>query len=179
MLAVILVVGPGQDALFGIVLVANALIGIVQELRAKRTLDRLTVLTAPRSRAVREGAVHDLAVGAIVMDDILELVAGDQVSVDGVVLSITGLEVDESLLTGESEPVRKTVGDEVLSGILRGGRRRPCAGDEGRCRSAYAVRLAEDARRFTLTRSELRAGIDRILLLRHYRDRAHRGPPVL
>jgi cation-transporting ATPase E len=162
MLAVILVVGPGQDALFGIVLVSNALIGIVQELRAKRTLDRLTVLTAPRSRVIRDGAIHDLAVGAIVMDDIIDLVAGDQVSVDGVVLSITGLEVDESLLTGESEPVRKSVGDEVLSGsFVAAGAGRAQVSRVGA--QAYAVRLAADARRFTLARSELRAGIDRIL----------------
>src|SRR5512140_2599344 len=72
LLAVILVVGQPQDALFGIVLVANALIGIVQELRAKRTLDRLAVLSAPRVRVVRDGAQSDIATGDLVADDLVD-----------------------------------------------------------------------------------------------------------
>ena len=162
MLAVIVVVGPLQDALFGFVLVANALIGIVQELRAKRTLDRLTVLTAPKARVVREGAEHDVAVGEVVLDDVLSLRAGDQVVVDGEVVQAGALEVDESLITGESDPVVKSEGDEVLSGSFvaagSGAYRATRVG-----REAYAVSLAEEARRFTLTHSELRAAIDTIL----------------
>ena len=76
MFAIIVVVGPVQDALFGFVLVANALIGIVQELRAKRTLDRLTLLTAPKARVVRDGEVLELAVGQVVQDDVLEAPRG-------------------------------------------------------------------------------------------------------
>jgi cation-transporting ATPase E len=116
MLAIILVVGPLQDALFGIVLIANAGIGIVQELRAKRTLDRLTVLTAPRARVVREGAIREVAVGEVVLDDVLDAPAGSEIVVDGEVLTSRGLEVDESLLTGEADAVDKSTGDEVLSG---------------------------------------------------------------
>ena len=162
MLAIILVVGPLQDALFGLVLIANAGIGIVQELRAKRTLDRLTVLTAPRARVMRDGEVREIGVGEVVLDDVLDAGAGSEIVVDGVVLASRGLEVDESLLTGESDPVEKSPGDEVLSGAF-------VAAGAGRYRAsrvgaeAYAVQLAEDARRFTLTRSELRSGIDRIL----------------
>jgi cation-transporting ATPase E len=162
MLVVILIVGPIQDALFGFVLLANTLIGIVQELRAKRTLDRSAVLTAPRARAIREGEVRELEVGEVVLDDVLELRPGDQVVVDGEVLIEHGLEIDESLLSGESEPVGKGLGAEVLSGSF-------VAAGSGRYRAtrvgadAYAVRLSEEAKRFTLTRSELRAGIDRIL----------------
>ncbi|MGE5460856.1 MAG: cation-translocating P-type ATPase [Solirubrobacterales bacterium] len=162
MLAVILIVGPIQDALFGGVLIANAVIGIVQELRAKRALDRLAVLTAPRARILRDGTVAEHPVSAVVLDDVLELQPGDQVVVDGEVLDAEGLELDESLLSGESEPVEKHAGDEALSGSFvaaGGGRYR--ATRVGR--EAYAVRLAEEARRFTLTRSELRAGIDKIL----------------
>ncbi len=162
MLVVILIVGPIQDALFGGVLVANTLIGIVQELRAKRTLDRLAVLTAPRARTVREDVVCELPVSDVVLDDVLELRPGDQVVVDGEVVVAQGLEIDESLLSGESEPVEKRPGDEVLSGSFvaaGGGRYRATrVGAE-----AYAARLAEEARRFTLTRSELRSGIDKIL----------------
>ena len=76
MLAIILVVGPLQDALFGLVLIANAGIGIVQELRAKRTLDRLTVLTAPKARVVRDGEVREVAVGDVVLDEVLDVGAG-------------------------------------------------------------------------------------------------------
>ncbi len=162
MLAIILVVGPLQDALFGLVLIANAGIGIVQELRAKHTLDALTLLTAPKARVVRDGEVREVAVGDVVLDDVLDAGAGSEVVVDGTVLSATGLEVDESLLTGESDAIIKSPGDEVLSGSF-------VAAGAGRYRAthvgaeAYAARLAEDVRRFSLTRSELRSGIDTIL----------------
>src|SRR3954471_4272176 len=162
MLVLILIVGPLQDALFGVVLVANTLIGIVQELRAKRTLDRLTLLTAPTATVVRDGDASRVAASAVVRDDVLALEPGDQIVVDGDVLLSDRLEVDESLLTGESEPVIKAAGDRVLSGsfVVAGtGRAQVTALGA----DAYAARIAEDARRFTLTRSELRSGIDRIL----------------
>jgi cation-transporting P-type ATPase E len=162
LLAIILVVGPLQDALFGLVIVANTVVGIVQELRAKRTLDHLEVVNAPRARVVRDGRVQELAVGGVVLDDVLEAAAGDQVVVDGEVLEAAGLEADESLLTGESEPVAKRPGDQVLSGsFVAAGAGRYRATRVGR--EAYAARLTEEARRFTLASSELRAGVDRIL----------------
>ena len=115
----ILIVGPIQDALFGVVLVANALIGIVQEYRAKRTLDRLAVLNAPtRARRPRRRRSSRSRSRRSSLDDLVELRAGDQVPVDGVVRDADGLEIDESLLTGESDPVDKTAGDEVLSGSI-------------------------------------------------------------
>src|SRR5947209_13838011 len=86
MLVVILVVGQFRDALFGVVLVANTLIGITQELRAKKTLDRLSLLTAPRARVVRDGTDREVAIEDVVLDDVLECAAGDQVVVDGQVL---------------------------------------------------------------------------------------------
>jgi magnesium-transporting ATPase (P-type) len=116
--AVVLVVGPPQDALFGAVLVINTGIGVAQELRAKRALDRLAILTAGRARAVRDSAVTEIALDRIVLDDVLELGRGDQVPVDGTVLCADGLELDEALLTGEAEPVRKQPGDQVLSGSV-------------------------------------------------------------
>jgi cation-transporting P-type ATPase E len=162
LLAVILAVGPLQDALFGLVIVANTVVGIVQEVRAKRTLDRLEVVNAPRARVVRGGRASELAVGQVVLDDVLEVGPGDQVVVDGAVLEATGLEVDESLLTGEAEPVARRPGDEVLSGsFVVAGSGRYSATRVGR--QAYAARLTEEARRFTLASSELRAGVDRIL----------------
>src|SRR6266480_2869181 len=116
LLAVILAVGEPQDALFGLVLVANALIGIAQELRAKRTLDRLAVLSAPRVRVIRGAAPQDIAVDEVVADDLVDLRAGDQLVADGVVRASASLQADESLLTGESEPVDKRAGDQLLSG---------------------------------------------------------------
>ena len=128
-------------------LIANAGIGIVQELRAKRTLDRLTLLTAPKARVVRDGAMQEIAVSGVVVDDVVDLVAGSQVVVDGEVLRTQGLEIDESLLTGEPDPVVKEPGEEVLSGSF-------AAAGAGRYRAtrvgtdAYAANLAQDARRF-------------------------------
>jgi cation-transporting P-type ATPase E len=164
LLAVILVVGPIQDALFGVVLVANALIGIVQELRAKRSLDRLAVLTAPRAAILREGRIEQHGVGDVVLDDVLRLQGGDEVVVDGIVLHSARLEVDESLITGEADPVIKAEGSEVLSGSF-------VAAGSGLYQAtrvgaeAYATQLAEDARRFSLAHSELRSGINRVIKL--------------
>jgi cation-transporting ATPase E len=162
LLVVILVVGPFQDALFGLLLVANSGVGIVQELRAKYALERLTVLQAPSARAVRDGVVTDVPLDGLVVDDIVVLDAGDQVVVDGVVVLAQGLGVDESLLTGESEPVDKRVGAQVRSGSFaaagHGCYRAVRVGEE-----AYAAALAAQARRFELVRSELREVTDRVL----------------
>jgi cation-transporting P-type ATPase E len=163
MLAIIVFVGPFQDALFGVVLVANTAIGIVQELRAKRTLERLRVLSAPTVRVLRDDHVVELDRSAVVLDDVIEASAGAQIVVDGTVVSAGGLEVDESLVSGEAEPIAKVPGDPVLSGsFVAAGTCRYRATRVGH--AAYASQLVEDARRFTLTRSELRSGIDRILL---------------
>jgi len=162
LLIVLVVLREPRDALFGIVLVTNAAIGIVQELRAKRTLDRLELVAAPRVRVVRSGKVSDVAVDRIVVDDLIDLWPGEQLVVDGVVVSSQGLEIDESLLTGESDPVHKRADDECLSGSFvaagSGRYRATRVGDE-----SYAAGLAHAAKRFTLVRSELRDGINWIL----------------
>jgi len=154
--------GRWQNGLFGAVIVANAAIGIVQEVRAKRILDRLAVMRTPLARVVRQGATSEIDVAQIVADDLVELRAGDQVPADGVVVDSSGLEVDESLLTGEADPVLKARDDDVRSGsIVVGGRGRFLATAVGA--EAYAARLAADARRFKLTHSELVAATNRIL----------------
>src|SRR5260370_10481542 len=162
LLAVILVAGQPQDALFGIVLVTNALIGIAQELRAKLTLDRLAVLSAPRVGVIRDGTPQDIAVADLVAGDLVDLRAGDQLVADGVVRASTSLEADESLLTGESEPVGKRAGDHLLSGSFvvagSGGYQATGVGAD-----AYARKLAAQARRYAPVRSELMDGINRIL----------------
>jgi cation-transporting ATPase E len=159
---VILLVGPLQDALFGAVLVANSAIGIIQELRAKRTLDRLSVLNAPRARVRRAGKPREIPATEIVLGDLVQLQPGDQVVVDGEILEASGLEVDESLLSGEAEPVGKGPGSWVLSGsFVTAGRGFAVATRVGR--DAYAARLAEQAKRYAPARSEIRDAINRLL----------------
>ncbi len=167
LLAVIIAVGPLNDALFGGVLIANALIGIIQELRAKRTLDALAVLNSPRALVVRGGVSQEVAVGDVVLDDVLELRPGDHVVVDGRILETSGLEIDEGLLTGESDPIVKTAGEDVLSGsfVAAGS---GCYQATRVGADAYASQLAAEAKRFTLVRSELRNGINRIVRLISY-----------
>jgi cation-transporting ATPase E len=161
---VLLIVGPIQDTLFGAAVIVNSGIGIAQEWRAKRMLSRLAELNAARAQVRRDGVVRTVAQHEVVLDDVLVLGLGDQVVVDGRVLQATGLEVDESLLTGEADPVPKGPGETVLSGsfVVAGG---ALVRAERVGADAYAGRLAADAGRFTLTRSELRAGIDRFLRL--------------
>jgi magnesium-transporting ATPase (P-type) len=162
MLLVILVVGPLQDAVFGLILVANALIGIGQELRAKLTLDRLAVLVAPKATVQRDGRPKRVPVAAVVEGDVVLVEAGDEVVVDGLLESDEPIELNEALLTGESTPVTKSRGAEVLAGSFvsagRGGYRATRVGE-----ASYARRLTAEARRFQLVRSELMAGINRIL----------------
>ncbi|MGW6913490.1 HAD-IC family P-type ATPase [Kitasatospora sp. NPDC054939] len=162
MFGIILVVGPIQDGLFGLVIVANTAIGIVQELRAKKTLDGLALIGEARPQVRRDGTVQQVPTGRIVLDDTVLLGIGDKVVVDGEVTEADGLEIDESLLTGEPDPVLKQPGDQVMSGsFVVAGAGAFTATKVGR--AAYAAQLAEEASRFTLVRSELRSGIDSIL----------------
>ena len=158
----VLAVGPPQDALFGVVLVVNTAIGIFTEVRAKRALDRLAILTAARARVVRDGRLTDIPVDEVVQDDVLELRPGDQVPVDGVVLTEDGLELDEALLTGEADSAAKQDGDTVLSGsaVVAGTGRVQATGVGG---AAYAARIQAQARQFSLVRSELQQGTNQIL----------------
>lgn len=158
----VLVVGQPIDAVFGLVMVINAAIAIAQELQAKRSLDRLAVLLVPVSRVRRDGRTVPVAPGELVQDDVILIQAGEQAPVDGVVLAGTGLEMDEALLTGESSPVAKAAGDPVLSGsVVNAGSGVVRATQVGE--AAWARQLTREAKRFDLTRSELRAGIDRLL----------------
>jgi cation-transporting ATPase E len=160
--AIIASTGYLLDGLFGLLIIANSVVGIVQEVRAKLTLDRLSIIGQARPRVRRDGASLELAPHEVVADDVIEMGPGDQIVVDGEVLAAEALEVDESLLTGESDPVLKHAADQVLSGsFVAAGSGLYRATRVGR--EAYAARLAEEASRFTLVDSELRNGIDRIL----------------
>ncbi|MFE4646699.1 hypothetical protein ACFRFS_37825, partial [Streptomyces sp. NPDC056730] len=155
-------VAPIQDTLFGFVIIANTGIGIIQEWRAKRTLDGLAVIGEAKPTVRRDGVSAEISTSEIVLGDLIELGPGDKVVVDGEMVEADSIEVDESLLTGEADPVLKRPGDQVMSGsfvVVGGGAFR--ATKVGR--DAYAAQLAEEASRFTLVDSELRNGISTIL----------------
>src|SRR5215469_7904908 len=168
--AVVLVTGHPQDALFGLVIVANTGIGVVQELRAKRTLDRLAVLGEEPVRVVRDGAETALRPQDIVLGDLILIGPGDRIMVDGEVTTEPGgagpggVELDESLLTGETDPVTREPGDQVLSGsFVVSGSGAFTATRVGR--HSYAAQLEGEASVFSLAHSELMAGINRFLRL--------------
>ncbi len=158
----LLVLGQFKDALFGFAVIANVLIGVVQEYRSKRLLDKLSLLHQPRARVRRDGEIVEISLQDVVLDDLLELRTNDQIPADGVILQTTTLEVDESLLTGEADPQEKTAGDLVLSGSgVTGGSARVRVIRIGP--ETYASRITLEARRFSLVSSELRATLNRIV----------------
>ena len=156
-----LATGAGPDATFLLIAVLNTLVGTVQELRAKQTLNALAVINAPRVRVIRDGTATEVVSEDVVLDDVVELRAGDQVAADGLTLTGHG-EADESLATGESDPVVKQPGDALLAGswIVSGALRARVTAVGA---DSYAGRLAIEARRFSLTGSELMGGINTIL----------------
>lgn len=159
---IMLFVAPFQDSLFGYVIIANTGIGIIQEWRAKKTLDSLAVIGEAKPTVRRDGVAGEVSTSEIVLDDVIEIGPGDKIVVDGSCVEADGLEIDESLLTGEADPVVKHAGDAVMSGsfVVAGGGAFT-ATKVGR--EAYAAQLAEEASRFTLVHSELRSGISTIL----------------
>jgi cation-transporting ATPase E len=159
---IMLFVAPFQDSLFGYVIIANTGIGIIQEWRAKKTLDSLAVIGEAKPTVRRDGVAGEVSTSEIVLGDVIEIGPGDKIVVDGSCVEADGLEIDESLLTGEADPVVKHPGDEVMSGsfVVAGGGAFT-ATKVGR--EAYAAQLAEEASRFTLVHSELRSGISTIL----------------
>ncbi|QNJ96417.1 cation-translocating P-type ATPase [Mycolicibacterium fluoranthenivorans] len=160
--AIVLATGSVINGLFGLLIVANSAIGIIQELRAKQTLDRLAIVGQAKPLVRRQSGTVALSPNEVVLDDIIELGPGDQIIVDGEVLEGANLEIDESLLTGEADPIQKDAGDPVMSGSFvvsgSGAYRATKVG-----REAYAAKLAEEASKFTLVKSELRSGINKIL----------------
>lgn len=159
----VLITGALGDALFALIVVLNSGIGILQELRAKRTLDRLAVLSAPRAMVVRNGGdVSEVALESVVLDDLVRLRPGEQIPADCRIRQSEGLEVDESNVTGESDPVAKDDGDMLLSGtnVVSGSATAQITAVGA---DSFANQLTAEARRFSLTDSELSQGINRIL----------------
>lgn len=163
-LAIVLLVGSWRDAVFGFVVLTNLLVGAFTEFRAKRTLDQLAILDRARYAVRRDGDIQKVDSAGLVVGDLVLLSAGEQVPADGQVLISAGLEVNESMLTGESVPVRKGEGDELLSGsaVVAGqaSYRLTKVGEE-----SYAQRITSQAKTFSLVGSELRDAINRILVV--------------
>ena len=161
-LVLILIAGAWKDALFAGVIVINTLIGIVQEVRAKKTLDRLALLIAPRATVRRDGTTSEILADEVVPDDIVQLQPGDQIVADGEIVAARGLAIDESILTGESDHVTRRPGDTVYSGSYctagAGVYRVTAVGSE-----AYANRLTSAAKQVKDQRSPLQLDIDRLL----------------
>jgi cation-transporting ATPase E len=161
---IVLSTGSLGNALFGFLIIINSGIGAFQELRAKRTLDNLAVVGEGKPLVRRDGVAAELPRDQVVLDDIIEIGPGDQIIVDGVVVEASYLEVDESLLTGESDALLKQPGDEVMSGSFVvagvGAYRATRVGLD-----SYAAKLTVEASKFSLVKSELQTAINQILRL--------------
>ena len=153
-----------RDALFLFILLSNSAIGIAQELRAKRALDRLAALVAPEATVVRDGQARRAHVDELVEGDLVRVQSGDQIVADGRVTASEGLTLDESILTGESRPVGRSEGEEVRSGSFAvegsGAYAVTAVGKD-----SYAERIAGEAREFRHPRSPLERSMNRLLLL--------------
>ena len=142
----------------------NLLLGLVQEIRAKRHLDRLTLLAEARVRVLRDGCAKEISSGDVVRGDLLLLAAGDTVVADGTVVEARFLEIDEALLTGESDPVPRHPGEQVLSGSF-------CVAGEGGYRAervgveSFVQRTAGEARSYRYSSSPIQHSINRLLAL--------------
>lgn len=153
------------DAVLSVGLITlNVIIGVIQEIRAKRQLDQIALLTRPRAHVLRDGSEKEVDPSEIVLDDILVAKAGDQIVVDGVVIGPGKLDVDESLLTGESDLIPKQEGDQVMSGSF-------CVNGTAHYRAvrvggeAFANKLTSSARQFRVVKTPLQRDVDFILRL--------------
>jgi len=159
----ILSLGLFADAVFGLIAIVNSYIGIRQELKAKRTLDELAVLVAPHAKAVRDGELVSLLAEEIVPGDAIAIEPGDQLVADGETIASRGMTLDESLLTGEADGMRKELGERVLSGSF-------CISGSGHYRvdavreESYAGRLAGEAKAFRHPPSPLQEEVNRVLV---------------
>lgn len=151
--AALALLGAWSNLLFLLVVALNTLIGIAQEVHAKRLVEKLSLLSLPTARVIRDGAPAEIPTQDLVEEDVIELEAGRQVCADAVLLT-GAAEVNESLLTGESDPVRRSAGEHLLSGsFVVSGRCRARVEHVGR--ENYAARIAQEAKALRGVRSEL------------------------
>ena len=158
---IIILAGSPKNSLFVGVIVCNTLIGVAQELRAKETLEKLSVVSMVKAKVLREGETKEIPASEIVLDDIIYLENGIQIMVDAEVVYSNGLEIDESMITGESDSISKKLKDNLYSGSF-------VVAGEGYARvtkigkQTYSSILAEEAKKFKVINSELRNAINKI-----------------
>ena len=161
LLVLVLLVGSYKNAFFVCIIIINTLIGIAQEIRAKKTIDKLAILTARKSVVIREGQKWTVPTEELVLDDVVCLKTGDQVPADARILE-GSLEVNESLLTGESDNLPKNEGDELFSGSF-------VTSGEACCQiilvgmDNYAAQITSEAKEFKRHNSELKNSLNAIL----------------
>jgi magnesium-transporting ATPase (P-type) len=159
--------GLYADAIFGLIAVVNSSIGIYQEKKAKETLDEIAVLVAPHAKVVRDGEVVELLASEVVPGDVVQVGPGDQLIADGEAIASRGMTMDESLLTGEADGIRKGEGDRVLSGSF-------CVSGSGHYvvdavrEESYAGRLAGEAKTFRHPPSPLQEEVNRVIIASTY-----------
>ncbi len=162
-----LALGLYADSIFGLIAVVNSYIGIRQELKAKATLDELAVLVAPRAEVIRDGSAVELIATEVVPGDVIQVGSGDQLVADGEVVHSRGMTMDESLLTGESDGIKKDEGDRVLSGSF-------CVSGSGHYlvdavrEESYAGKVAGEAKTFRHPPSPLQEEVNRVILASTY-----------
>ena len=159
--------GLYADAIFGLIAVVNSSIGIYQEKKAKETLDEIAVLVAPHAKVIRDGEVTELLATEVVPGDVVQAGPGDQLVADGEVTASRGLTMDESLLTGEADGIRKGEGDRVLSGSF-------CVSGSGHYvvdavrEESYAGKVAGEAKTFRHPPSPLQEEVNRVIIASTY-----------
>lgn len=161
---VVILAGSPKNALFAGVIFMNTLIGVLQELRAKSIIEKLSLLNTSNITVIRDNKEIEIPIDNLVIDDIMLLTPGTKIAVDGIMIEDNNLEVDESLLTGETDPVLKNNSSKVLSGsYVISGSGYAKVTDVGT--DTYAAKLAEEAKRFKLINSELQSAVQKILKL--------------
>lgn len=162
--SVVIIAGSPKNAIFALVIVINSIIGVIQELSARKTLEKLSVLSMAHANVLRNGKVKEITIEEMVKDDILFLSTGQQILADCTLIHGNELEVDESMLTGEADPVNKKAEDDLLSGSF-------IVAGEGYAKvtkvgkETYSSKLADEARKFKVINSELQSSINKIIRL--------------
>lgn len=161
LLVLVLLVGSYKNSMFVGIIFINTVIGIIQEIRAKKTIDKLAILTESKTVVLREGKKWKISTEKLVVDDLIFLKAGEQVPADAKILE-GSLEVNESLLTGEADNLPKNTGDELFSGSFVTAGQACCqiihVGSDN-----YASRITSEAKEFKRHNSELRNSLNAIL----------------
>lgn len=157
----VFIAGSPKNAIFAGVIIVNTLIGIFQEVRAKTILEKLSVINKKKVRVLRCGIIEIIDIEEVVMDDVMLLKDGEQILVDCTVINNGELEVDESLITGESDSILKRNNDKLLSGsFVTSGTAYVKVTGVGK--DTYAAKLAEEAKKFKLINSKLQIAINKI-----------------